>query len=85
MISVKFQIDGRPVATDRLAAALMESLRPKLEQATKQKIEERLALVQCPIHHSSPTITRSGSSSEIEFSLLGCCEALKDEITKALK
>lgn len=54
-------------------------------KALKEEIEKKLRHIQCPEHHTYPTVIATGSIKNIEFKIEGCCQNLIDQVLKILQ
>ncbi len=52
----------------------------RLYEQTNARLEKRLKTIRCPVHGKTPTVVRTGSSTEIAFELRNCC---CEEVKKA--
>lgn len=53
-------------------------------KAIKDQISNKLVNIECPDHHQHPEVVISGSATDPQFNIQGCCQKLIDEAVKAL-
>lgn len=56
-----------------------------LKSQVVQRLEDRLAGIECAEHHQRPRVVVTGSLKRPEFRIEGCCQELVDEAREALK
>lgn len=79
MIKVKFKLNGRTVAPNRIGDELMKSVKKAAIEQGRQHIQS----IRCPVHHQSARLIPTGPQGQ--FRVEGCCDRLIAEVEQHLQ
>ena len=63
-----------------------DAFKKKATKAVQDAMTKRLEAVRCPVHGRTARVTpKTGSGSNIEWDIHGCCDELVEQVKAALK
>ena len=83
--SVKYQVGGREVSQAEFISNAQSAVQKAISVKIGELLESRLSQIHCKEHDAAPFVTlMSSSETNLQFSVTGCCDALKARTAKVL-